>query len=261
MNLPDGRAVAWYDRRANRISVLADERREEILTALRPYLTGTVAIGPPPVPTAEDLLRLSLPPDEDLAPNRPGEAQLGALTYGTTGTRARHRLRQELTVRQRMGDILDTLAESEDWKVLHSLHPIADHLLIGPPGVFCIRTVQGRRQRVVISDLLLTVGRSDSTPDPREARRAAAYDPRPLHPGDPGPGSRRRNPPGGRPHPPRRPHPHPVNDINLPDERPHHPQTPHHRSPLHQSQRPPNLELAPPGPSNCQARHFQPSGV
>lgn len=72
VNLPDGRAVAWYDRRANRISVLADERREEILTALRPYLTGTVAIGPPPVPTAEDLLRLSLPPDEDLAPNRPG---------------------------------------------------------------------------------------------------------------------------------------------------------------------------------------------
>ncbi|MFE4633452.1 nuclease-related domain-containing protein [Streptomyces sp. NPDC056773] len=183
VNLPDGRAVAWYDRRANRISVLADERREEILTALRPYLTGTVAIGPPPVPTAEDLLRLSLPPDEDLAPNRPGEALLGALTYGTAGTRARHRLRQELTVRQRMGDVLDALADSEDWKVLHSvhsLHPVADHLLIGPPGVFCIRTVQGRRQRTVIGELLLTVGRANPTPDPREARRAATYATRAL---------------------------------------------------------------------------------
>ncbi|MCX5295845.1 NERD domain-containing protein [Streptomyces sp. NBC_00193] len=180
VNLPDGRAVAWYDRRANRISVLADERREEILTALRPYLTGTVAIGPPPVPTAGDLLRLSLPPDEDLAPNRPGEAQLGALTYGTAGTRARHRLRQELTVRQRMGEVLDALAETDDWQVLHSIHVVADHLLIGPPGVFCFRTVQGRRQRVVIGDLLLTVGRTDPTPDPREARRAAAHATRAL---------------------------------------------------------------------------------
>lgn len=180
VNLPDGRAVAWYDRRANRISVLADERREEILTALRPYLTGTVAIGPPPVPTAEDLRRLSLPPDEDLAPNRPGEALLGALTYGTAGTRARHRLRQDLTVRQRMGDVLDAMAESDDWQVLHSIDSVADHLLIGPPGVFCIRTVQGRRQRAAIGDLLLTVGRADPTPDPREIRRAATHAARAL---------------------------------------------------------------------------------
>ncbi|MCY0933390.1 nuclease-related domain-containing protein [Streptomyces sp. H34-S4] len=175
VNLPDGRAVAWYDRRANRISVLADERREEILTALRPYLTGTVAIGPPPVPTPADLLRLSLPPDEDLAPNRPGEALIGALTHGAAGARARHWLRQELTARQRMGEVLDALAESEDWRVLHSVGGIADHLLIGPPGVFCIRTVQGRRQRTAVGDLLLRVGRTDPTPDPRTVRRAAAY--------------------------------------------------------------------------------------
>lgn len=180
VNLPDGRAVAWYDRRANRISVLADERREEILTALRPYLTGTVAIGPPPVPTAEDLLRLSLPPDEDLAPNRPGEALLGTLTHGSAGPRARHRLRQELAARQQMGEVLDALAEAEDWQSLHSLHPLADHLLIGPPGVFCIRTVQGRRQRAAVGDLLLTVGRADPAPDPREARRAASYATRAL---------------------------------------------------------------------------------
>lgn len=72
VNLPDGQAVAWYDRQANRISVLADDHREAILAALRPYLSGTVSIGPPPVPTASDLRRLALPPDADLAPNRPG---------------------------------------------------------------------------------------------------------------------------------------------------------------------------------------------
>lgn len=180
VNLPDGRAVAWYDRRANRISVLADERREEILTALRPYLTGTVAIGPPPVPTAADLLRLALPPDEDLAPNRPGEELLGELTHGSAGTRARHRLRQELTARQRMGEVLDALAEAEDWRVLHSIGGVADHLLIGPPGIFCVRTVPGRRQRAVAGDLLLTVGRAAPAPDPRTARRTAAYATRAL---------------------------------------------------------------------------------
>ncbi|WP_328300803.1 NERD domain-containing protein [Streptomyces sp. NBC_00435] len=180
VNLPDGRAVAWYDRRANRISVLADERREEILTVLRPYLTGTVAIGPPPVPTAADLLRLALPPDEDLAPNRPGEELLGELAHGSAGTRARHRLRQELMARQRMGEVLDALAEVEDWRVLHSVGGIADHLIIGPPGIFCLRTVQARRQRAVVGDLLLAVGRTGPTPAPRTARLEAAYAARAL---------------------------------------------------------------------------------
>lgn len=180
VNLPDGRAVAWYDRQSNRISVLADERREEILTALRPYLTGTVSIGPPPVPTAADLRRLTLPVDDDLAPNRPGEALLGELAYGSAGTRARHRLRQELTAQQRMGDVLDGLAESGDWRVLHSLAGAIDHLVIGPPGIFCVRTIQGRRQRVVVGDLLLTVGRAEARPDPRGSRLTAAYATRAL---------------------------------------------------------------------------------
>lgn len=180
VNLPDGRAVAWYDRKANRISVLADERREEILKALRPYLTGTVAIGPPPVPTAADLRRLALRPDDDLAPNRPGEDLLGELTHGSAGTRARHRLRQELAARQRIGEVLEGLSESDEWRVLHSLGGITDHLVIGPPGVFCVRAVPGRRQRTVVGELLLTVGRAEPRPDPRACRRAAAHATRAL---------------------------------------------------------------------------------
>ncbi|MFI1646273.1 nuclease-related domain-containing protein [Streptomyces avidinii] len=177
VNLPDGQAVAWYDRQANRISVLADDHREAILAVLRPYLNGTVSIGPPPVPTAADLRRLALGPDADLAPNRPGETLLGELEHGRAGTRARHRLRQDLTAQQRMGDAFDAL-ESDGWRVLHCV-PLPgpghiDHLLIGPAGIFCVRTVPGRRQRAVVGDLLLTVGRAEPRPDPRWIRRAAA---------------------------------------------------------------------------------------
>ncbi|MET9322549.1 nuclease-related domain-containing protein [Streptomyces sp. NPDC003038] len=177
VHLPDGRAVAWYDRQTNRVSVLVDDHREAVLTVLRPYLTGTVSIGPPPVPTAVDLMRLALPPDADLAPNRPGEALWGELEHGSAGARSRHRLRQDLAAQQRVGDAFDAL-EGDGWRTLHCV-PLPglgriDHLLIGPAGVFCVRTVPGRRQRVTVGDLLLTVGRAHPRPDPRWARRAAA---------------------------------------------------------------------------------------
>ncbi|WP_328927634.1 NERD domain-containing protein [Streptomyces sp. NBC_00190] len=177
VNLPDGQAVAWYDRQANRISVLADDHREAILAVLRPYLSGTVSIGPPPVPTAADLAGLALPPDADLAPNRPGEALLGELEHGPAGSRTRHRLRQDLAAQQRTGDVCDAL-EAQGWRILHCV-PLPgtgriDHLLIGPAGIFCVRSVPGRRQRAVVGDLLLTVGRAEPRPDPRWARRAAA---------------------------------------------------------------------------------------
>ncbi|MEV8531011.1 nuclease-related domain-containing protein [Streptomyces sp. NPDC051211] len=179
VNTPDGRSVAWFDRETGRVSVLAEEQCEAVLAALRPYLTGSYTVGPPPVPSRADLVRLALHPDDDLAPNRPGEALLGELEHGlgTTGARARHRLRQDLLAQQRMGAEFDEL-EGAGWRVLHSI-PLPggghiDHLLIGPAGVLCVRTVPGRRQRVQVGDLLVTVGRAEPRPDPRWARRAAA---------------------------------------------------------------------------------------
>ncbi|MFI1457616.1 nuclease-related domain-containing protein [Streptomyces roseus] len=177
VNLPDGQAVAWYDRQTNRISVLADQHREAVVAALRPYIAGPFTVGPPPVPSPADLRRLALPPDEDLAPNRPGELLLGELEHGSAGTRIRHRIRQDLTAQQRMGDLLDSL-EPEGWRVLHGV-PLPglgriDHLLVGPAGIFCVRTLPGRRQRAAVGDLLLTVGRTEPRPDPRWIRRAAA---------------------------------------------------------------------------------------
>src|SRR5689334_23338493 len=69
---PDGRNIAWYDRETARVHLLSVDEEDDVLDALGPYLTGPVAVGPPPVPTAAELARLSLHPDDDLAPNRPG---------------------------------------------------------------------------------------------------------------------------------------------------------------------------------------------
>ncbi len=77
--LPDGGNVAWYDRETARVNLLREDREGDVLEALGPFLTGPVTVGPPPVPTPAELARLTLHPDDDLAPNRPGEALLVAL--------------------------------------------------------------------------------------------------------------------------------------------------------------------------------------
>ncbi|NUR00627.1 MAG: NERD domain-containing protein, partial [Streptomyces sp.] len=57
--LTDGRNVAWYDREAARVNLLSEDEREGVLRALGPFLTGPVAVGPPPGPTPAELARLS----------------------------------------------------------------------------------------------------------------------------------------------------------------------------------------------------------
>ncbi|MGW1769873.1 nuclease-related domain-containing protein [Streptomyces sp. NPDC002073] len=172
----DGRAVAWYDRDAGRISLLAERDSDAVLAALRPYLTGTWTIGPPPVPTAAELARLALRPDDDLAPNRPGELLLGDLEHDGAGARSRLRRRPLLQAQQQFGAELDTL-EGAGWRVLHAV-PLPgrdriDHLLIGPGGVFAVRTATARGRRASVGDLLLSVARTEPEAEPRRARQAA----------------------------------------------------------------------------------------
>lgn len=184
VSLPDGRNIAWYDRDTGRVSLVSDLHRGDVLAALAPYLTGEVTVGPPPVPTSADLARLSLHPDDDLAPNRPGEALHAALDrLPASPPRIRLPLRPrqdprraELDAQQLLGDELDRL-EGAGWRILHSV-PLPgadhiDHLAVGPGGVLAIHTLPAGARRVRIADPMVRVGRGEPAPLLRLTRRRA----------------------------------------------------------------------------------------
>ncbi|MFF7972191.1 NERD domain-containing protein [Streptomyces sp. NPDC007905] len=175
---PDGENVAWYDRETGRVNLIGEDRREDVLKALKPFLAGSVTVGPPPVPTPAELARLSLHPDDDLAPNRPGEALLVALERDPGPA---HRLRPDprrhaLTAEQTVGEALDRL-EGAGWHALHSVPlPGGDrihHLLIGPGGLFAVHALYARKQRVLVADPMVTVGRREAEPLLRRLRAEA----------------------------------------------------------------------------------------
>ncbi|KND40119.1 nuclease-related domain-containing protein [Streptomyces acidiscabies] len=177
--LADGRNIAWYDREAARVNLLSDDRRTEVLDALAPFLTGPVTVGPPPVPTPAELALLALHPDDDLAPNRPGEALLVALDRTpSAGSRLRpDPRRRALTAEQAVGDALDAL-DGAGWHTLHSVPlPGGDrlhHLAIGPGGLYAVHSLYARKQRVLVADPHITLGRRDAQPLLRRVRADAA---------------------------------------------------------------------------------------
>ncbi|MFI2759268.1 nuclease-related domain-containing protein [Streptomyces echinatus] len=174
----DGSDVAWYDREAGRVNLLGEDSRDEVLHALKPFLTGPVTVGPPPVPTPAELARLTLHPDDDLAPNRPGEALLVALDRDPGPAR---RLRPDprrraLIAEQTAGQALDRL-EGVGWRTLHSVPlPGGDrihHLVIGPGGMFAVHALHARKARVLIADPMVTLGRHEAEPLLRRLRADA----------------------------------------------------------------------------------------
>ncbi|MEU9989882.1 nuclease-related domain-containing protein [Streptomyces sp. NPDC048045] len=175
---PDGGNVAWYDRETGRVNLIGEDRRQDVLEALKPFLTGPVTVGPPPVPTPAELARLTLHPDDDLAPNRPGEALIVALDRDPGPA---HRIRPDLRRRalaaeQTVGEALDGL-EGAGWHTLHSVPlPGGDrihHLLIGPGGLFTVHALYARKQRVLVADPMVTLGRREAEPLLRRLRADA----------------------------------------------------------------------------------------
>jgi hypothetical protein len=175
---PDGSNAAWYDRETGRVNLLDEDSRDDVLEALKPFLTGPVTVGPPPVPTPAELARLTLHPDDDLAPNRPGEALLVALDRDPGPAR---RLRPDprrraLAAEEAVGTVLDGL-EGAGWHTLHSIAlPGGDrihHLLLGPGGLFAVHALYARKSRVLIADPMVTVGRRDAEPLLRRLRSVA----------------------------------------------------------------------------------------
>ncbi|MEW2612771.1 nuclease-related domain-containing protein [Streptomyces sp. NPDC047880] len=176
--LPDGRNIAWYDREAARVNLLGRDREDDVLRVLGPFITGPVTVGPPPVPTPAELARLALHPDDDLAPNRPGEALVIALDRDPGPA---HRLRPDprrraLAAEQTVGDALDRL-DGAGWHTLHSVPlPGGDrihHLLIGPGGLYAVHALHARKQRVRVTDPMITLGRHDPYPLLRRLRTDA----------------------------------------------------------------------------------------
>ncbi|MGW4599687.1 NERD domain-containing protein [Streptomyces argyrophyllae] len=174
----DGSNIAWYDRETGRVNLLGEDSRDEVLHALKPFLTGPVTVGPPPVPTPAELARLTLRPDDDLAPNRPGEALLVALDRDPGPG---HRLRPDprrraLTAEQTVGETLDGL-EGAGWHTLHSLPlPGGDrihHLVIGPGGLYAVHALYARKSRVLVADPMVTLGRREPQPLLRRLRADA----------------------------------------------------------------------------------------
>ncbi|NBM17776.1 nuclease-related domain-containing protein [Streptomyces sp. GC420] len=202
VSLPDGRTVAWYDRESGRVSLLYDEYREAVLEALAPHSAGArLTVTEPAVPTAADLARLSLHPDDDLAPNRPGEAlyEEAGRERQAAGRLARRvlgrpdpvrRAQEELGAQQRVGDELDA-AEGAGWRVLHSV-PLPGgtrihHLLVGPGGVLTVRSEPMRGLRVRAEEDMVFPHRGDPRPcvrlarqEAERARHALAVDVRPV---------------------------------------------------------------------------------
>ncbi|MEV7739611.1 nuclease-related domain-containing protein [Streptomyces sp. NPDC088921] len=176
--LTDGRNIAWYDREAARINLLSEDRREEVLDVLGPFLAGPVAVGPPPVPTPAELARLTLHPDDDLAPNRPGEALLVDMDRdpGSPHLIRRDPRRRALEAEQTVGEALDGL-DGAGWHTLHSVPlPGGDrvhHLVIGPAGLFAVHALYARRQRVTVADPMVAFGRRDPQPLLRRVRADA----------------------------------------------------------------------------------------
>ncbi|MEU9082304.1 nuclease-related domain-containing protein [Streptomyces sp. NPDC048357] len=183
VNLPDGTAVAWADRKTGGITFLRTGYGDAVLDALarRTAYVPSDARDTAPGPTLPPLT-----PEYDLASNRPGEQlrkRLGetgpgpgpgflgravarVLRRGTDGTDG-DAWRTGLAGERRVGEELDRLTR-QGWHVLHSV-PLPrqvdiDHLLIGPGGVFTVNTKRHPRKTVWVGDDMVKINGGKAQP-------------------------------------------------------------------------------------------------
>ncbi|GHF25150.1 hypothetical protein GCM10010218_02280 [Streptomyces mashuensis] len=134
--------------------------------------------------------RLFLPPDDDLAPNRPGETlrvrldtsrtgRLGLVLARLLGRRpVEDAWRRSLAAERLVGAELDGLAAA-GWEVVHSIalpgDAVVPHLLIGPGGVFCVAPEPVRGAHAEVGEETVRVaGERHGRPCVRRVRQAAA---------------------------------------------------------------------------------------
>ncbi|MGW1074761.1 nuclease-related domain-containing protein [Streptomyces sp. NPDC002537] len=134
--------------------------------------------------------RLFLPPDDDLAPNRPGETLRARLDASRTGPVAlllarclgrrpvEDTWRRALAAEQAVGTALEELTAG-GWDVVHSIvlpgDSVIPHLLIGPGGVFGIAAKAAHKARIQVGENLVHVSRErHPRPYVREIRHDTA---------------------------------------------------------------------------------------
>ncbi len=139
---------------------------------------------------AYDPERLFLPPDDDLAPNRPGETLRARLDASGTGRVAlalarclgrrpvEDAWRRALAAEQAVGAALEELTAG-GWDVVHSIvlpgDAVIAHLLIGSGGVFGVAAKPAHKARVQVGESLVRVSRErHPRPYVREIRHDCA---------------------------------------------------------------------------------------
>ncbi|MEW2528183.1 nuclease-related domain-containing protein [Streptomyces sp. NPDC047071] len=196
VNLSDGTAVAWADRRTGKVTILQERYRREALRLLRVSLTrGTkpaAATPPQPRPPRQEAPPAPklppLTPADDLALNRPGESLRAKLE--AEGPTLLQRLidwllrrpseldsyRKGLAGEVRVGAELQRLTH-HGWHVLHSIElprkVDIDHLLIGPGGIFCINTKRHFGKAVWVGDEMTRVNHGKPQPYGRKSKAEA----------------------------------------------------------------------------------------
>ncbi|MCK8676409.1 nuclease-related domain-containing protein [Streptomyces lichenis] len=184
VNLPDGTAVAWLDRKSGAVTIVDPRHTQAAHALLAPHTA--------PAPTAASPVDLDpLLPDMDLASHAPGHG-LRVKLNGSGPTLLRRVLdrlmrrpspmeswRSGLVGEKRVGAELNRLTR-HGWRVLHSV-PLPrevdiDHLLIGPGGVFTVNTKRHPGRKVWVGDDMTKVDHGKPHPygikSRAEARRA-----------------------------------------------------------------------------------------
>jgi Nuclease-related domain len=149
--------VGYYDVRTGRLSVKDDARSYEIVSVLRPYLSGSVPEG----------LQHLMPQ----YPATPAEVLAGTEAYETfsaSAPRARTRVRGTGRLTPWLGSKGERIVGRrlaalgrDGWDVLRAVQEDGGeeiaHLVIGPPGVFTISTLYHRGARIRVGGQVVWV--------------------------------------------------------------------------------------------------------
>jgi Nuclease-related domain len=147
--------LGYYDVRTGRLSVKDDARSYEIVSVLRPFLSGSVPDG-----IAHLMPQYPATPEEILAETEAYE------TFSASATRPRPRsvhrpswprgTKGERVVGRRL-----TRLGRDGWDVLRAVSEQGsdevDHLVVGPPGVFTVSTLHHRGARIRVGGQVVWV--------------------------------------------------------------------------------------------------------